>query len=124
VCRINPLLEEIELNEKINSIMCIEEIPYILQNPKLKEEKLRKIEKAWNDIDNSTLSYSARTRMFPKIYSLKFILGLKEGNDYLQLLASGGLGFVLGIITDEVFRSYVRRVSKEFFANLPQYSKS
>lgn len=124
MCRINPLLEEIELNEKINSIMCIEEIPYILQNPKLKEEKLRKIEKAWNDIDNSTLSYSARTRMFPKIYSLKFILGLKEGNDYLQLLASGGLGFVLGIITDEVFRSYVRRVSKEFFANLPQYSKS
>lgn len=123
MCKINPLLEETELYEKINSLMCLEEVPYVFRDAKLKEEKLRKVEKTWNDIDQSTLDYSAKAKMFPKVYAIKFILGLKEGNDYLQFLASGGIGFILGVVADEGFRSYVKKIAGEFLENM-QYSKS
>jgi hypothetical protein len=120
----NPILEEFELNEKIDSVLTFDEIPYVFRDSKLKEEKLQKIEQTQIDLDNSSIDYAKKSRMRQKVYALRFILGLKEGNDYIQSLLAGGIGFVLGIATDEGLRNYVKNVAKEFLRDLPQYSKS
>jgi len=52
VLKINPLLAENEMNEKINSILSLEEIPYVFRNEELKKQKLQKINDAGNDVEN------------------------------------------------------------------------
>lgn len=124
MCKINPLLEEIELSEKIKSVFALEELQYILHDPELKGEKLEKIEQVRVDIDNSSIGIVERSSMLQKVYAIRYTLKLKEGNDYIQALVAGGIGFVLGIVADEGLRNYVRNIAKEFVRGLPQYSKS
>ena len=124
MCKINPLLEEVELSKKINSAITIEELPYVFHDSKMKDDKLQRIEQIRVEVDNSSLGYAEKSAMRQKVYAFKYVLGLKEGNDYVQSLVAGGIGFVLGIATDEGLRNYVRRIANEFVRNLPQYSKS
>jgi len=124
VAKIHPLLEEIEFNERVNSLLTFEEMPYILRDSKLREEKLQTIEKMRIDVENSGLNYESKSRILQKIYGNKFALSLKEGNDYLQLLASGGLGFILGFLANDNLRNYFNKLARDFITNLPQYSKS
>lgn len=120
---INQLLEEFELNDKLNQLLAFEEIPYIFKDSKLKEERLRRIEEAQKELENSCLDYEKKSLMMQKIYGGKFVLGLREGNDYLQLIASGGLGFILGFFANDGMRNYFNKLAKEFASNI-QYSKS
>ena len=62
--------------------------------------------------------------MQEKLYAMKFVLGLKEGNDYMESIMAAGIGFVLGIAADEVVRVYVKKLAKEFLGELSKYSKS
>lgn len=112
-----------ELDEKIDSLLKLEEVEYVLKNSQLKEERFKIIDRIKADVENSTLSYSIKNRMTQKIYASKFILGLRQGNDYAQLLASGGLGFLLGFITNNQVRNYFNKMAKDF-VNSSQYSKS
>jgi len=113
-----------ELSEKVDSLLKLEEIEYIFSNPKLKEERLQKIEKTRSEIESSSLSYGMKERMLLKIYGSKFILGLRNGNDYSQLFASGGLGFLLGFLANDRLKNYFDKIAKEFVSNFMQYSKS
>ena len=99
-------------------------MPYIFRDQKLKEERLQKIEKTRIDLENSSIDYSSKIKMLQKVHAYKFLLGLKEGNDYLQLLATGGLGFILGFIANDGMKNNFNNLAKDFVANLPQYSKS
>ena len=119
----NPLLEEIELNEKVDALLKLEEVEYVLKNPQVKEERLKTIDKTRVEVENSALSYTAKSKMEQKIYASKFVLGLRQGNDYAQLLASGGLGFLLGFIVNDQVRNYLNKIAKDFVSSL-QYSKS
>jgi len=124
VLKINPLLAENEMNEKINSILSLEEVPYIFRNGELKKQRLQKIKEAETDIENLSLSYETRIRMKQRLYASKFVLELKEGNDYLQLLVSGGLGFVLGYIANDGVRNYFNKLAKEFVSDTMKASFS
>jgi hypothetical protein len=123
VAKINPLLEEFELNEKVNYLLQFEEIPHIFKDSKLKEARLKKIDEMLKEVENSCITYEKKSLMLQKIYGGRFVLGLKEGNDYLQLLASGGLGFVFGFLANDGIRNYFNKLAKEFASNI-QYAKS
>lgn len=124
VLRINPLLAENEMNEKINSIISLEEVPYIFRNGELKKQRLQKIKDAETDIENLPLSYETKIIMKQRLYAGKFVLELKEGNDYLQLLVSGGLGFALGYIANDGMRNYFNKLAKEFVSDTMKASFS
>lgn len=123
VLKINPLLEEIELNGKIDSILSFEEIPYVLRNSKLKAEKLQKIIEVEKAVGDSQINYLSKTKMHQKLYAGRYILGLKENSDY-QTLVAGGIGFLLGIIANEGFRSYVNRLAQQAVSEIQNYRKS
>lgn len=122
--RIHPFLEEVEFKEEINALLSVEEIPYVLKDTKLKEEKLQKIERLRQSVESSSISYETRAQILQKLYGAKFVLGLKEGTGYLQLIASGGLGFVLGFLANDNLRNYFNKIAQEFVADFQKYSKS
>jgi len=112
-----------ELDEKVKSLLKLEEVEYVLKNPQLKAERLKTIDKTRVEVESSSLSYEVKNRMTQEIYASKFVLSLRQGSDYAQLLASGGLGFILGFIANEQVRSYFNKMAKDFVSSL-QYSKS
>lgn len=122
--KINPLLAESVMNEKINSILSLEEVPYIFQNYELKKQKLQRIKDAEREIENLPLNYETQIKMRQKLYASKFVLELKDGNDYLQLLVSGGLGFILGYVANDGIRNYFNKLAKEFISNTMKASFS
>lgn len=122
--KINPLLAEIEMNEKINSILSLHEVPYVFRNAELKKQRLQMIKYAENDVENLPLSYETKSKMRQQLYANKFVLELKDGTDYLQLLLSGGLGFVLGYIANDEVRNYFNKLAEEFVANTMKASFS
>jgi len=107
------LLDEIELGQKVDSILSIEEVPYIFGNDELKKERLGKIELLEREIEESGICYQSRVRMLQKIYGSRFVLQLRSGNDYLQMLAAGGLGFVLGYLANDGIGNYFKKVAGE-----------
>jgi hypothetical protein len=123
VVKINPLLEEIELDEKVNSLLSFGELHYVLRDSKLKQEKLKKVETTRSEVECSSIDYEKKSRMLQKIYGVKFVLGLKETN-YLQLLASGGIGFAGGFLANDNFRNYLNKIAREFVDDFQKYSKS
>jgi hypothetical protein len=123
VVKINPLLEEIELEEKVDSLLAFEELQYALRDSKIKEEKLKKVETTRSEVEYSSIDYEKKSRMLQKIYGVKFVLGLKETN-YLQLLASGGIGFIGGFLANDNFRNYLNKIAREFVEDFQKYSKS
>ena len=124
VLRINPILAENEMNEKINSILSLEEVPYIFRNEELKKQRLQSIKTAETEIEKLPLSYEIQTKMRQRLYADKFVLELKEGSDYLQLFVSGVLGFALGYFTNDGVRNYFNKLAKEFVSETMKASFS
>jgi hypothetical protein len=124
VLKINPILEEFEIKEKINSILQLEDVPYVFQDKKLKEIKLQQISETESSVDSSHVCYQTKSEMRRKLYASKFVLQLKENNTYLENLVSGAIGFLLGIVADEGFRIYLHKVAGEVATELHSYSKS
>lgn len=112
------------MNEKINLLLSLQEVPYIFRNEELKKQRLQMIKYAENSVENSSLSYETKTKMRQQLYADKFVLELKEGTDYLQLLVSGGLGFVLGYIANDGVKNYFNKLAKEFVVNTTKASFS
>lgn len=110
-----------ELKEKVDSLLQLEEVPFVLQDSQLKEKKLKQIEEVKNYLEASSLNTETKLRMVQKVYASKYILGLKEGNDYLQMLISGGLGFVLGFVANDGFKNYLNRISREVAEEMKKY---
>jgi hypothetical protein len=121
--RINPLLEEIELEQKVDSLLSFEELQYVMKDSRIKGQKFQKIERTISEVESSSIDYAKKSRMLQKIYGVRFALGLRE-NDYTQLLAAGSFGFILGFVANDRLRNYFNGLAKEFVADFQKYPKS